>query len=836
MNTRLLAAVGLLLGGLAVAAEPWNVDRVYVKNDVVEYKGATYKAQWWTQGEAPGSGWGAWSVQQGTGDVWLASRAYAKGEQVTHNGTRYEARWWTQGDVPGKEGGVWLLVGPAKPLAGKLVAYLPTWRDDATVAKHAASLRKVTHGVLSFIEVDETGKAYLPPATQTGAKAWQQAFAEARKVNPKFECMWAIGGWTGSRHIAKTAQTEQGRERLADSAVAIMRESKCAGLDLDWEHPVTGGEYPQDASAADFANWVSLLRTLRERLDAAGKQDGKRYVLSVATPATAGGWAMQGYDLKNAMPLLDWVNLMAYDRAGGWSRVSTLQAALHPVPGDPDGAVLATRQSVDFYLAQGAKPEQLVVGVPFYARALGNVEPGPNGDGLAQPMSGVGMKDEAEPGVASYADLKARYLGQDGWVLHRSVAAGNAPYLYHAGKRELITYDDPVSLAEKVRYARLNQLGGMMVWEVTQDDASASLLNALYDGLTGPAPQPDPTPVGGLDAVQASGRVVLENGSVRYSWPGVYFDARFSGTAIGIKLDDAGNHYDVVIDGEVARKVSAPGNATVWVRGLPAGEHSVRLIKRNDAPTSIGRFLGFVVEGDGKLLAPPKPKTRQLEFIGDSFVAALANESTKRENCSEAEISATTDAGRSFGALTAQHYGGDFQINGYSGLGLVRNYAGNLYPTNYRTYADRALQSIEGSVWQNDGSWKPQVVFIGLGINDFNTPVKAGEAWTQETHRAEYKAAYGEMIAKLRARYGKDALIVAAKMRVWREDGQQELFPSAIDEIVADAQAGGDKRIVSFQYDPTLSLMGCGWHPTLADHAKVASQLVEVIDRAGVSW
>ncbi|WP_028451523.1 glycoside hydrolase family 18 protein [Chitinilyticum aquatile] len=373
--------------------------------------------------------------------------------------------------------GLLALSGPV--LAGdKLISYLPTWKDEASIAKAGERLPQLSHGILSFVEVNEAGEAFIPAGTRAGAKVWQAQFTAAKKVNPDFTCMWAIGGWTGSKNIAKTARTEAGRAKLIASSIAIMRDWQCGGLDLDWEHPVTGGDFAADASPADLQNWVSLLREFRTALDAAGKADKRKYVLTAAVPALNGGWVLQGYDLKGALPSLDWVNLMAYDYAGGWSKTTTLQAALHPVPGDPDGQVLAISKAIDYYKSQGAKPEQLVLGVPFYGRALGNVAPGPKGDGLAQPMSGPGLKNAGGDGSFAYAEL-GNYLGKEGWKLYRSKEAGNAPYLYNAASKDLLTYDDPESLAEKVKFVKAQKLGGVMIWEITQDDAQHTLFDAL---------------------------------------------------------------------------------------------------------------------------------------------------------------------------------------------------------------------------------------------------------------------------------------------------------------------------------------------------------------------
>lgn len=58
------------------------------------------------------------------------------------------------------------------------------------------------------------------------------------------------------------------------------------------------------------------------------------------------------------------------------------------------------------------------------------------------------------------------------------------PYLWNAGERRLISYDDPQSLALKAEYVKQKGLGGMMYWEQRQDD-NEQLLDVLHTQLHG---------------------------------------------------------------------------------------------------------------------------------------------------------------------------------------------------------------------------------------------------------------------------------------------------------------------------------------------------------------
>ena len=49
---------------VAYAAAAWSSTTVYTGGEEVEYNGATYKAKWWTQGDAPDKG-GPWELVSG---------------------------------------------------------------------------------------------------------------------------------------------------------------------------------------------------------------------------------------------------------------------------------------------------------------------------------------------------------------------------------------------------------------------------------------------------------------------------------------------------------------------------------------------------------------------------------------------------------------------------------------------------------------------------------------------------------------------------------------------------------------------------------------------------
>jgi lysophospholipase L1-like esterase len=341
-----------------------------------------------------------------------------------------------------------------------------------------------------------------------------------------------------------------------------------------------------------------------------------------------------------------------------------------------------------------------------------------------------------------------------------------------------------------------------------------------------------------LHQVSTPSRVRAVTAGVQYTWPGTYFEGRFRGTGVGLVLNDSNNDYVVQVDGAVVATLVTPGQTTYWVKGLTDAEHTVRLAKRTESPWAAGEFDGLVAATGGAILAKPAARSRQMEFIGDSWTAGYGDMSTTRDCSSNGGVTRNTNADVSFGALTAKALTADYQINAWSGLGMVRNYNGGNPDYNYRTYYDSDLQALYNSTtWPVPSTWRPQVVVIGLGINDFSTALNAGEKWaTIDSLAADYRTAYLAFIDKLRTRYGSGTFIVLTYPDL---SYQTTAFADSIRQIVKTRNDAGDSRVSSLYYDDTalgLDHLGCDWHPSQHDHQIIASTLTQYLSTLPLAW
>jgi len=154
-------------------------------------------------------------------------------------------------------------------------------------------------------------------------------------------------------------------------------------------------------------------------------------------------------------------------------RATTPTSNAHPADDKRRSADAAVHE----FLAAGVPARKLVLGVPFYGRAWGEVEPVDKG--LYRPG-----KTTTEQIATGYGALSTQLVNQGGYERVWDAKA-SAPYLWNAEKRIFISYDDPQSLRAKCRYVRERGLAGVMFWEYYADRTGV-LLETLFQELSAP--------------------------------------------------------------------------------------------------------------------------------------------------------------------------------------------------------------------------------------------------------------------------------------------------------------------------------------------------------------
>ncbi len=314
--------------------------------------------------------------------------------------------------------------------------------------------------------------------------------------------------------------------------------------------------------------------------------------------------------------------------------------------------------------------------------------------------------------------------------------------------------------------------------------------------------------------------------SLMYQWPAIYFESRFKGETVRLDFNDANNNFNVIVDGRTIMLMKKPGKTSINLDHLGAGDHTIRLEKRSETQYAPGVFGGFYVP-DAKFALPAVRHARQIEFIGDSLTVGYGNTSAFTQ-CTKDEIFETTDSQQGFGPLTAKHFKADYQVNAFSGLGMVRNYDGHEHP-KYRMpmLYPRAVFDVPTP---DNLTWHPQVVVIGIGGNDFSTPLHPDEPWKSEADlRADYVKTYTDFVRMIRKK-NPDALIILAT-----PPGRQEGYTGGTDDVFKAIKAGGDTKIDRVTL-PALQSTGCNGHPNIHSDADVANFYIAYFEAHPEVW
>lgn len=347
-----------------------------------------------------------------------------------------------------------------------------------------------------------------------------------------------------------------------------------------------------------------------------------------------------------------------------------------------------------------------------------------------------------------------------------------------------------------------------------------ALLVAAAAASLGAAPAPELTL-----PLNIGGRVIREaDGPMRFGWPGVYFESGFRGTAVRVRFETPTEHMRLLVDGEEKAVFRRPGAVDLTVGGLAPGEHVVRLEKLTESQAGGGRFLGFTPAAGGTALQPPR-RARQIEFIGDSYTVGYGNTSPRRE-CTAREVHATTDTQQAFGPLVARRFDADHRIVAYSGFGIVRNYGGRFPELSLPAIYERLTPDAPQSVALPEPDWRPQLIVVNLGTNDFSTPLAPGERWRDAAAlRADYRSRYAAFLRGLHARNSTARFVLMGS----------DVFLEDVRQVRASLPEPLRARTTTLRFGD-LELTGCNWHPSLEDNRRLAAQLASAVEAMPDLW
>ncbi|WP_210330240.1 chitinase C-terminal domain-containing protein [Aliikangiella sp. G2MR2-5] len=461
----------------------------------------------------------------------------------------------------------------------RVIGYFTSWRtgnNGPAYLAHQIPWEHLTHINYAFAHVDANNKVSVGANTAnnpaTGME-WPDVIGaemdpsytykghfnllnKFKKQYPHVKTMISVGGWAetggffdanGNRVAsggfysmttnADGSINHTGINTFANSAVDFIRTYGFDGVDIDYEYATSMKDAgnPDDFAISNGlrgglnASYVELMKVLRQKLDAAGAQDGIHYLLTVAAPSS--GYLLRGMEVYESAKYLDYINIMSYDLHGAWNQFVGPNAALFDNGEDAEllawNAYGGAYENIGYlntdwayHYFRGSVPAgRINIGVPYYTRGWQGVQGGTNGlwgsaslpdQSQCPPGTGTG-----ETNNCGYGAIGIDNLWHDKNSLGEEMGAGSnpmwhaknletgilgsyvesygldpvnnpahqlqgnyqrfynstmvTPWLWNAEKKVFLSTEDLESINHKADYVVDKGIGGIMFWELAGD-------------------------------------------------------------------------------------------------------------------------------------------------------------------------------------------------------------------------------------------------------------------------------------------------------------------------------------------------------------------------------
>jgi chitinase len=347
-----------------------------------------------------------------------------------------------------------------------ITGYYPQY-EQSQMPVSKIDFTTITH-VIHFCLEAETGGTINSAANGLTPAACSSFVATVHHAGR--QALICIGG-AGSETGFEGATTAANLPAFVSSLAGFMSSNNYDGVDIDWE----------PLSAADAQQYTNFVKALRSALN--GFSQSK--LLTVAAPAYPeyGDPPSSEYTMfASIQDQFDQINIMTYDLSGpypGWVTWynSPIFDGGYTFP-STGGLVPSINGAVDNFIDNGVAPAKLAVGLPFYGYIW---------NGVTQPREGWSSTNTPTVSTPTYQTIVSGYYTSNNY--HWDT---NAQAAYLSITSDLpadgmfITYDDTTACQVKVSYARNRGLGGIMIWELSQDyfsDQSAGQQSPLVQTL-----------------------------------------------------------------------------------------------------------------------------------------------------------------------------------------------------------------------------------------------------------------------------------------------------------------------------------------------------------------
>ncbi len=264
----------------------------------------------------------------------------------------------------------------------------------------------------------------------------------------------SVGGADSGPTFATATSDSTHRANFINSVVTFLAYNNYDGVDIDWETP---------SNSTETSQLTALVQGLRAKFS----QTDSAWLITLAIGPT--DYSGQHFDYTHMDDYVSWYNVMCYDFVGSWCSYSGHNSPLYYNGSDPNQAGADSNAIVYNHTTRGIPLVKLVLGVPFYSDQF-------DATGLYARLTDTNVPN------LFYSDIVDSLA--KGWVYHWDNTS-QVPWTENAAGTQFITFEDTNSIKLKVGYAVRQKLGGLMIWELSQDvyNGTQPLLEAMGNTL-----------------------------------------------------------------------------------------------------------------------------------------------------------------------------------------------------------------------------------------------------------------------------------------------------------------------------------------------------------------
>ncbi|TFK75793.1 glycoside hydrolase [Pluteus cervinus] len=291
----------------------------------------------------------------------------------------------------------------------------------------------------------------------------------------------SIGGWSDSQYFSTALLTENSRKALAQQICVLVQTLGVDVVDIDWEYPGRAGR-TSDFLPQDSQDLLLFLRELGSCLPA--------NVLRTAAVSTIPFTGPDGALMKDLSPFaqeLDFASIMAYDVFAPSSHPGP-NAPLYDGCGNSSQRLASAAGGYSSWTSAGFPPGQLMLALAPYG-TLSNSED----DSLqtraddANPDNGYKVLPDSNNQIyfrtllssGALTKTDKGFTGASGFDRHFDKCS-KTPYLVSKHAHQVVSFDDPNSIARKTVFIGATGMKGFIFWDISGDTDQGDLVQAAH--------------------------------------------------------------------------------------------------------------------------------------------------------------------------------------------------------------------------------------------------------------------------------------------------------------------------------------------------------------------